>query len=373
MPVLRKKAKKIAKKPVRKVKPSQKRNAAGREDWIVSMYDFGHRGIWDYGERNNKIVAPTSETVKDGKLKVLPSEYDVVGYDHPRPDIRGYKTKANDLIRVGNDSQSNIHLFGGYGIPLINRSFSEPEISRLEAYYEYPSSRLTGGTMGTTDNWISDSGLKHSIIDVNRKYMKDEPTIVHETIHAMRFRDGLEEKDVDTDEAMVELETIARVSRKGLFQMRNALGYYSYLTNGFEKMKQDRVLLTGSLDKNLTGEEAKRRVREVFHKTNIARLKIGQMNDRRKKKKAARIVSQYKDVMAPEWISRSFEIVLKDGRRVSRSMSFERRAPLADIVSQIKKDFAGELRKISEWRDGKRYLVYQLKPVARKIKKSTIK
>lgn len=368
---LRKPAKKVVSTSRTKVtKKPPRRATKQREDWVTTMYDFGAPGVADYSHRHNVVVAPSPDTVSGGKLKYLPREFDVHGYDHPRKDIRAYKTKVGDHVRVGGESQEKIRFFGGYGVPIINRSFDEGEIDRLNVYYEYPSSRVRGGTMGTTDNWISDTGIKHSIIDINPRYIKDEPTILHETIHAMRFRDGIEGKDVDEDEALTELETVARVSRKGLFQMRHALGYYSWMTNGFEKMKEDRILLTGSLDRSLTGETARRRVLEVFPRTHLARLKIGQISDRKKKK---RMVESRIDEVAPEWLDRYFKIVLKTGSVVNRHMRFKKPVPLASIVGKMKARYGSDLYQVFEYDDGVKKLVYRASGRPRKLATPTTK
>jgi hypothetical protein len=321
------------------------------------MYWWGDRGIWDYGEQNTNVVNPTKEMVKNGRLKELPPHFDVRGFDMPRPDIRGYKNSVGRLVRVGNDSQQNIGVFGAFAIPKINAAFNTNELSRLNLYFEYPSNRVTGGVLGQTDSITAPDGRDYSQIEINRHAMKDEPTIVHEVIHALRYLDDYENEDQDIDEAQTELETVARVSRDGLMKMRNCLGYYSYMTNGWEKLKQDRILLTGSLDRNLDGETARRRVKELFHKSNIFRLRVGVMTNRKGKRNRKLVrVDPNKMRRVPEWLDRFFYVISPDKLKIKMHIQSKKYVPLREVIKDIKTEY-GKTSKIWEYRDGKKVKV----------------
>lgn len=338
-----------------------------RMKYISDMYYWGTPGIIDYGERHNTIIPETTRDVNnDGVLRDLPPHYDVVNHDIPRPDVVKYNINSKDHVRVGGDSRKNISKFAGWGFPILKNSFSNDELDTLKLYYDYPSrnNMHMGGYdilgLTTTSDETPDKHV-YSMIEMSRRAMGDEPTLVHETLHAIRANDGVDIKDEDKEEAFVELDTLARLTHRGYKQMQQTPGYYSYLTNYKDKMRQDRILLTGSENKRLVGRMATKRVMEVFPKTNLYRLRQseGLVVDRKAKSRKVRI-----DVF-PEWLNRYFEIVTKDNNKISIHMDFKRPVPPSVIVTDLKKRYPG-LRKVSEWIDGKKKLLYSSVPVKRK-------
>jgi len=206
-----------------------------RQHWLGQMYDWGEKGIDDFSRTAKRVVKPTNKLVSgrglQSELKVLPAKFDVNGFDMPRLDVNQYKAKTGKIIRVGNDSKTNRGLFGSFFMPKMNNSFTGKEIDQMNLYYEYPDAKIEKNTLGECAYWESDDSekkqMRYVVIGINRKNIKDEATILHETIHANRFAEGVEIRDVDQDEAYVELETIARVSKAGLMKMNRAdmLGY----------------------------------------------------------------------------------------------------------------------------------------------------
>jgi hypothetical protein len=316
------------------------------------MYDWGQKGIEDFSHKSNRVVAPTTKLVSGrglaSELRNLPADYDVQGFDLPRQDINQYKSKTGKLVRVGNDAKANRGLFGSFFMPKLNGSFTEKEINAMNLYYEYPDAKIDNNTLGECAYWQSDDGkrnqTKYVVIGVNKKNVRDEATVLHETVHANRFADGIEIRDVDQDEAYVELETIARVSKAGLMRMNapDMLGYYSYLgAKGWEKLKEDRILLTGSLDRHLTGDAVHQRVKDVFPKSNISKLMIAARKSKKKE-------------LPGEWMERYFKVDVPGGDEIEVQMEFKKRSTTPMVVKDLKEKYGRNIS-IWEWRDGKKF------------------
>lgn len=346
---------------------NKKSQEAERSHWVEQMYDWGNKGIEDFSVKAKRIVAPTTKLVSGrglmSELRKLPEEFDVQGFDLPRDDINQYKSKTGKLVRVGNDAKANRGMFGSFFLPKFNGSFNDKEINGMNLYYEYPDAKMDTHTLGECAYWASDDGKKNQtkyvVIGINKKNVKDEATIIHETIHANRFADGIEIRDVDKDEAYVELETIARVSKNGLMRMNapDMLGYYSYLgAKGWEKLKEDRILLTGSLDKHLSGDNVHKRVKEVFSKSNISKLLIA-------RRKGKSMVNQTKQQMPGEWRDRFFHIDVPGQDEIDKHMQFRRTMTNAEVVDHLKKQY-GKNISIWEWRDGKKFRMTTKTPVS---------
>jgi hypothetical protein len=357
--------KKTTTRPKKQSKPKKVNSMRGlnttqqRMKHVSDMYSWGPAGVMDYSERHRVVIPETTKDVAGESLRMLPSQYDVVNHDIPRQDVVRYDIKSNDYVRVGGDSQKNIRKFANWGFPVLGNSFSNDELNTLKLYYEYPSrNNMRMGSynilgLTTTSDETPDKRV-FSMIEMSRHAMGDEPTLIHETLHAVRANDGIEIRDEDKDEAFVELDTLARLTHKGYKQMQELPGYYSYLTDHKNKMRQDRILLTGSENKRLSGRDATNRVAEVFHKTNIYRLRAseGLVVDRKGKARKKVTVSTY-----PEWLNRYFEIVTNTNEKLNIHMSFRKPVPIGEVVTQLKKKYPG-LRKVNEWMDGRKKALY---------------
>lgn len=229
----------------------------------------------------------------------------------------------------------------------------------MEVYYEYPDRSLAQNELGMCYYLQSPADRrKYSVISVQKKQVDDEATVVHETLHSLREQKGQRLRDTDEDEAEVELETIARVSYRGLMSMKHNLGYYAYLPNGWEALQQDRVTLTGSLRRSLQGDAARAAVQRKFRQTNMSRLRIEGSPRRvpQSKRAGCSCASKRKRPRAPEWLDRFFEIDMPGAATVQVHLNQTEDQPLKEIVRDLRKRF-GPKAKIFEYRDGKRFKV----------------
>jgi len=119
---------------------------------------------------------------------------------------------------------------------------------------------------------------------------KDEPTIVHEMIHAKKFMQGIPGKR--HNERKIDFEVIGRLSRSGLKDhMQHGHGYYYHpkgnralaelQISNQEKQKiaskgvlHDRNLLTGSINKSITGKTAVSRAETLFRQSFLNKRKL---------------------------------------------------------------------------------------------------
>ena len=118
---------------------SKKQHPMNRDQWIVQMYDFGKKGIKDFGHLHKKVIPASKYLIRhtrDGPiLKKLDPHLDVHGFDMPRKDIEKVKIKNGKIIRVGSDNISKDgDYFRNYIVPLIRpkrKKFSAPTASRI--------------------------------------------------------------------------------------------------------------------------------------------------------------------------------------------------------------------------------------------------
>ncbi len=114
-------------------------------------------------------------------------------------------------------------------------------------------------------------------------------TIIHELIHGLRRIRGVDPRDFDAEEKQTELEEVARI--KNIYNDSNwstGSGYYQFIDSVadawgdsdevttevldaiMKAVEHDRVLLTGSIDKNLIGEAAVTRTAQKYPESMIA-------------------------------------------------------------------------------------------------------
>lgn len=338
-----------------------------RMRWVMKSHHWGDRGRADFGEQARRVVPADPNLFVAGefggrRLRSLPDGYDVHGEDMPRPDIARVKTKAGNGVLVGSAERGAAQRFAKVQIPNLANAFTNEEQNRMEVYYEYPDRSLAQNELGMCYYLQSPADRrKYSVISVQKKQVDDEATVVHETLHSLREQKGQRLRDTDEDEAEVELETLARVSYRGLMAMKHNLGYYAYLDNGWQALQQDRVTLTGSLRRSLQGDAARAAVKRKFHQTNMSTLKIAGSPRRVPQSKRAGCSCASKRATpkqhrAPEWLDRFFEIDMPGAATVQVHLNQVKNQPLKEIVRDLRKRF-GPKAKIFEYRDGKRFKV----------------
>jgi len=256
----------------------RKKYPTNREQWIIQMYDFGKRGIEDFNHLHKKVIPASKKLVhktKYGmKLKKLDSTLDVKDYDMPRKDIERVRIKNGKIIRIGSDTiQKNMEYFKKYIVPILNRSFTREELQNIELYIEYPSKEFSRKFDGMSSSYISDKNIKFTKIDVARK--KDAPTVVHEVLHAVRFKKNKILNDINKDEAETDLETMMRLSKYERSKIPCDDGYYSLLKgkNKCDARKEDAKIIEDNCNiRNKNG--LSKCIRKNLKKTNIGKLKI---------------------------------------------------------------------------------------------------
>ncbi|MCK9593785.1 MAG: hypothetical protein M0Q91_17435 [Methanoregula sp.] len=118
-----------------------------------------------------------------------------------------------------------------------------------------------------------------TMINIRNNRKKDPATIVHELIHAKLFMRGIHGSK--QNEKKVDFETVGRLKTSGL--LKKDSGYYYSRKEGnrnlpnrrdpqrdrisFRGMLHDRILLTGSIKKNIIGKPVERRVDNRFRQS----------------------------------------------------------------------------------------------------------
>jgi hypothetical protein len=248
-----------------------------RTNYIIQMYDFGKRGISDFGKTAKKIIPPSKKLLKRTTigpvLKNLDPKIDVRGYDMPRDDIKIIRLKNKKIIRIGSNTiNRNLKYFKKYILPYINRSFTKSELQNLNLYIEYPDTKLDKKFGGMSIGYKSDKNINYSTISISDK--KDASTAVHEILHAVRHYKRNASKNIHRDEAETELETLARLPKKYRKNIPCGEGYYTLIGNKKNRCKaraDDMKFIDKKCGhkKNLTSC-----IRKNLKKTNIGKLKI---------------------------------------------------------------------------------------------------
>jgi hypothetical protein len=117
------------------------------------------------------------------------------------------------------------------------------------------------------------------MINIRNNRKKDPGVIVHELIHAKLFMRGIHGSK--QNEKKVDFETVGRLKKSGL--MKKNSGYYYSRKEGnrnlpsrrdpqrdkisFKGILHDRILLTGSVKKNIIGRPVEKRVDNRFRQS----------------------------------------------------------------------------------------------------------
>lgn len=249
------------------------------------MYDFGDKGIQDFGHLHKKVIPPSKKLVKPSKngsrLRKLDPNLDVRGYDIPRNDIEGIKLKSGEMIRVGSDNpkKNNVY-FKKHIVPVINKSFTNKELRDLNTYIEYPTKRIKKHYGGLATSYTSNNGgKKTTIIEISKDDMKSPATVIHEMLHAVRFNKNKASYSIHRDEAETALGTIIRLPKNERKKYAVNDTYYSLLKHkksdklANEKMNEDVKFIEEKCncsDKN----KLMLCIHKNLNKTHIGKLRI---------------------------------------------------------------------------------------------------
>jgi len=211
-----------------------------------------------------------------------PNRYDIEGIDTAGSPgaIYDYTAKRSKEITIANaygNQEETIR-------KRLNDNFSEAERNKLSKKNRLLIlvGRPPGkGTRGTYE-WVKNK------IYVDPNTLEENSTIVHETVHALRYNDGdrtdlitrtraakaMKMADVTLEEAATQAETMARLNP----WMPKKAGYYGYFTDDDKGVvnlaTHDRRVLTGSTEKSLIEKSATDSVEKNFDKTAISHLQL---------------------------------------------------------------------------------------------------
>lgn len=127
---------------------------------------------------------------------------------------------------------------------------------------------------------LNPGNKKMTLVAFSKDSYNNEPTVIHEIIHCRDEMIGKHKIGLK-NEQQTDFETVGRVSKNGLKQqIKTPHGYYIYdkkiikeknFASRLEATKtailQDRKLLTGSLNTNITGKVASTRAKNLFKKS----------------------------------------------------------------------------------------------------------
>ena len=181
-------------------------------------------------------------------------------------------------------------------IQIYNKSFTVEEQKKIGNiiynYDKHSDKHLESDAYSATNIVTSRSVIqklnphknKMGLITFSKNSYNDEFSIIHEMIHVKKLIEGVPYKKqiTKTNERLQDFETVGRISKNGLKQhIKNPIGYYytydkkilkrqsppNKLKSIASAILQDRKLLTGSLNTNITGKVASTRAKNLFTKS----------------------------------------------------------------------------------------------------------
>ncbi|MHA1167587.1 MAG: hypothetical protein ACTSRU_07175 [Candidatus Hodarchaeales archaeon] len=338
----------------------------------MGMVKRGHSGDMDwnlYHKKNDKLydkqygrVSPKTDGTHDWN-----------NFDRPRKDVKKIKNKGGQNTYLGAKNKSQMNELTNLSNFVLAKNFSSREQRRI--------GRMLVNVAQTKKNWAG-SHMRYngaSVITLAPTNIS-ENVLVHEMIHADRWARGHHTRDKDIEESKTELETIARSSEPLDDFHLDGGGYYSTLPEVREVARkartseityaeyksksnrlikkaitEDRILLTGSMSKSLSGKQAVKSVEKNYSKSHMARANITGRRRTNYKSKNRRAIEGWN----PENQDRYFEIQPKGKKRKAQAHYNFPKGKKSDIRS-IKKDLHekfGKGSKIWEWKDGKKVRV----------------
>lgn len=320
-----------------------KRTPETRKNYIIEMYASGAET--DFSKKAKVVVKKHGKIRADavtGEPYVFPAAFDIMNHDMPAPDIIKKRTKGQECVRVG--SHKPRQKDAKQITDILNHNFTAEELRGMNLYYEYPAQKVNGVVALHTG--YKEGGKKFSIIEIARHTRGLEDTLTHETIHARRYAKGDMVRDQDQEEIETELETVARISNKGLKERFG--GYYQYLPHGKQKdlIREDRARITGDASKRAIGRKALQQVRKELKNSHIQKYDgTGRWEGYAKRD----IIRQDR-----EYLDRYFEIRIPRKGVVQHHIKQDR--PITNAATL--KYLAGRFGKgitVFEWKDGKKF------------------
>jgi hypothetical protein len=206
-------------------------------------------------------------------------------------EITSVKTKSGTIVYAqGGDRRARDAALDKF-LKFYNRDFTIAEQKIIgNIWYNYKTHKgknLRGQTVAETSTFVGSDAKKFNptkkkMVDVT--FSKDtrgnEYTIVHEMIHAKKFMQGIPGNK--HDEKKIDFEAMGRVSKNGLKNIETGTYLHPSGNKALAKMKipntakgeiarneiiKDRKMLTGSVNKSVTGKVAERRANELYEKS----------------------------------------------------------------------------------------------------------
>jgi hypothetical protein len=170
---------------------------------------------------------------------------------------------------------------------VLNNDFTSKERSNIGVVYSNLDRKLPGKYAADTGSVPLLKGMKtpghHTMVDlrIGKGLNKTDlhQAILHEFVHQNRKREGENYKN----ERRTDLEVVGRLPASGIRNMK--LGYYFDTRLRFpphtslpkkislvrEQIRQDRRMLTGSVNKSLEGERLEKKVDALYRQSGIAK------------------------------------------------------------------------------------------------------
>jgi hypothetical protein len=208
------------------------------------------------------------------------------------------RTKSGTKIYVHGNPNNQVQRdrAGDQFVNYYNRNFTKKEQLQIgNIWYDMfnKDHNATQSPPAKPNDWIAFTGTftgidartlnkRKKMVDlyINPHARNDEQAATHEMIHAKKFMTGVTQHN----ERKVDFEAIGRISRKAINNMR--YGYYFSKSEGnpylakkrdltynqrdtimHNGVKSDKILLTGSLSKNIIGKPVEKQVNKKFKKS----------------------------------------------------------------------------------------------------------
>ncbi len=345
-------------------------NPFDRKTHIQCMYTLGQRGITDMAKFSGKFVvqpvAGLSGVAGVSSADISP-DHDIIGFDHPRDDIRVEKTQGKTM-RTGGNTFAERAILANAARRVLHNNFTQGEVRKMNLFFEANPVSMHGAA-GTHSSYKSYGRPPISTISVSPTDLT-EAVLTHEIVHALRAADGRRAvHDQDSEEIETEYESTLR-----LHEPRKARGYYQYMPGVCDKhgkydisqiedaILTDRILATGTTDKPLKG----RRLTHNIVPNTVERSHIE--TARHNFPVAADTTHRDSQLMTAEDVDNYFQIKLPDKSTIEYHIRFnEARPSLAKIKKHLKEKF-GKNIEAWEWQDGKR-----VRLISRSKKRTTTK
>jgi hypothetical protein len=194
------------------------------------------------------------------------------------------KTRSRTEIFIkGGQSEQDRRNHGRYLLKYLNNNFSVEEQLKIGNFIydlDKKPSKKRGGESGLADVIEGNPNRNRKkifVMTVHPSFKDQERVYTHELIHARKFASKQRH-----NEKKIEFETVGRITKKALDIMVNDYGgyYNSKLPKGMQNLPrsrreplvkegiiQDRILLTGNINKRLIGKKAVNRADEQYNKS----------------------------------------------------------------------------------------------------------